>query len=283
MSSNAVADSFTLEGPGGSNGFKVAYLDYREGPYAAEEHCARKYRALVRYGASLEAPLNPRHLVRLVVPDSHGEHIDLAARASFLADVKRLVPDEVIWLGDHVDCGGVFSVHQRSYTKELTEAYEDDIAAANSLLDAVQKLAPKARHWYILGNHEDHVERWASRSFSSHKDAELVLRHIGPIKLLRLRERGFTVIKSTETYNGLSVPGAMRRGKCHFTHGISASKHAADAHLRGFGASVVFGHCHRSMSVIERSVASSGHGAWCPGTLAKIGRASCRERVSSPV
>ncbi len=212
----------------------------------------------------------PRHLVRLVVPDSHGEHIDLAARASFLADVKRLVPDEVIWLGDHVDCGGVFSVHQRSYTKELTEAYEDDIAAANSLLDAVQKLAPKARHWYILGNHEDHVERWASRSFSSHKDAELVLKHIGPIKLLRLRERGFTVIKSTETYNGLSVPGAMRRGKCHFTHGISASKHAADAHLRGFGASVVFGHCHRSMSVIERSVTSSGHGAWCPGTLAKL-------------
>jgi hypothetical protein len=87
---------------------------------------------------------------------------------------------------------------------------------------------------------------------------------------LRLKDRGVRYYLRSRHYGGLSIPGAIRLGKCFFAHGISHSKHAAAVHLERFGASVVFGHIHRSQSVIERTVTSSGFGAWCPGTLCKL-------------
>jgi hypothetical protein len=69
---------------------------------------------------------------------------------------------------------------------------------------------------------------------------------------------------------GLAVPGAIRLGKMYFTHGISAAKHAADVHLAAFGDNVVFGHVHRSVSVVGRSVTKDAFIAASPGTLAKL-------------
>jgi predicted phosphodiesterase len=211
-----------------------------------------------------------KHIVRAVIPDSHGSHIDQAARDAFLADLRQVQPDEVVWLGDHLDCGGTFSTHQRSYTHELTESYEADVAAANEFIDAVQAIAPNARHHYIFGNHESHIERWAARTFTSHRDAEMVLRLIGPEGVLRLREREFRVVRSSDFVDGLAIPGTIRLGRCFYTHGISHSKHAAAVHLERFNGSVAFGHIHRAMSLIGRTVTSHGHGAFCPGTLAKL-------------
>lgn len=211
-----------------------------------------------------------RSICRLIIPDSHGNHIDPHARDALLRDCKALAPDEVVWLGDHLDCAGTFSTHQRSFTNEMTESYEDDCAAANWLLDAVQARAPRATHHYIEGNHEQHVERWASRLFQSKRDADALLEVYGPAKALQLRARGIRYYKRSEHYMGLSIPGAIRLGRCFFVHGVSHSKHATQQHLERFGASVVHGHTHRAQSAVERTVTSSGHGAWCPGTLAKL-------------
>ena len=209
-------------------------------------------------------------LVRLIVPDSHGSHVDEAAMAAMLRDAAGLNVNEIVLIGDHMDCGGTFNAHQRTYTNELTESYEDDAGACNRLLDGLAKACPKARGWYLEGNHEQHVERWASRQFVSRKDAEGLLARYAPAAVLRLRTRGITYIKRSEFYMGLSIPGTIRLGKCFFVHGISHSKNCAERHLNRFGASVVFGHVHRSQSVVSRTVASDGHGAWCPGTLAKL-------------
>lgn len=211
-----------------------------------------------------------RHIARVIIPDSHGAHIDPKARAAFLADLKALKPEQVVALGDHLDCGGTFNSHQRTYTNEMVEAYEDDCSAANSFLTACQRAAPDAEWHYIEGNHEQHVERWAARTFERKRDAEMLLERFGPSAVLELRERGIRYYKRSEHYMGLSIPGAIRLGKCFFVHGISHSKHAAAVHLERFGANVVFGHVHRSQSVIQRTVTSDGHGAWCPGTLAKL-------------
>ncbi len=211
-----------------------------------------------------------RNIVRVIIPDSHGEHIDLSARNAFLKDLAFLDPEEIIGLGDHIDAGGTFSTHQRSYTNEMTESYDDDCAAANDFLDEIQKRAPNAVIDILEGNHEQHVERWASRTFERRKDAEKLLEKFGPVPMLRFKERGIRYYRCSETYQGLSVPGTIRRGKCYFTHGVSHSKHAASAHLERFGASVVHGHVHRSMSVVSRTVKADAHGAWCPGTLAKL-------------
>lgn len=211
-----------------------------------------------------------KHRARVCVPDSHGAHIDKRARDAFVSDLEQIDPAELVLLGDHLDCGGTFSTHQRSYTNELAESYDDDVAETNIFLDMIQRAAPNARIWYIEGNHEAHVERWCARSFTSFRDAKRVLDAIGPEAVLGLKQRGIQYVKRSEHYDGLSIPGTIRLGRVFFVHGVSHAKNASANHLERFGASVVFGHVHRSMSVVSRTVTSDGHGAWCPGTLAKL-------------
>lgn len=208
--------------------------------------------------------------IRLIVPDSHGSHIDWGAANAMLADAKTVGPDEVVLLGDHLDCGGTFNSHQRTYTNEFAESYEEDCLQANIFLDKLQAACPRAVFHFIEGNHEQHVERWAARNFESHRDAEMFLERMGPASALRLKDRGIAYYRRSVFYQGLAIPGCIQLGKCFFVHGISHAKHADSIHLQRFGASVVFGHIHRSMGRIERTVTSGGHGAWCPGTLAKL-------------
>lgn len=211
-----------------------------------------------------------KHLIRVIIPDSHGEHIDRVAAGCFLEDLAKMKPDEIIMLGDHLDAGGTFSSHQRNYTHELTECYADDVAATNWFLDQIQERAPNAVIDYLEGNHEQHIDRWAAREFHSHKDAELALDGIGPVGVLNLVKRGIRYYKRSEMYDGLAIQGTIKRGKCHFVHGVSAAKHADSVHLERFGSNVVFGHVHRSLSVVSRNASSAAYGAWCPGTLAKL-------------
>lgn len=209
------------------------------------------------------------NFVRVVCPDSHGNHIDPDAKKAFLGDLKILTPDELVHVGDCIDAGGTFSAHQRTYTNEMVESYEDDCYAANQLWDGIARYVSGPK-WLIEGNHEQHVERWVSRTFQSHKDAVALLEKYGPEVMLRLKSRGIKYIKRSEFYMGLSIPGAIRLGHCCFVHGISHSKHCASTHLARFNYNVVFGHVHTPQMAAERTVMSAGFSAWCPGTLAKL-------------
>jgi len=53
----------------------------------------------------------PGDIVRVLIPDTHGAKIDRAAVSALLADLKTLAPHEIIFLGDHVDCGGFLAQH----------------------------------------------------------------------------------------------------------------------------------------------------------------------------
>jgi UDP-2,3-diacylglucosamine pyrophosphatase LpxH len=211
-----------------------------------------------------------KHITRVIVADSHGAHIDPAARDAFLRDLANLDIHEMVWLGDHLDCGGTFSVHQRNYTHEMTESYAEDVAATNDFIDRVQKITPNAVHYYLQGNHENHIERWAARNFEHVDDAKMAAACLGCEATLHLSSRGFRYRSQSEYYDGLSIPGTIRLGKVHFTHGFSAAKHAASTTLARTGDNVVFGHVHRIQEVIERTVARTAFGAWCVGTLAKL-------------
>lgn len=208
--------------------------------------------------------------MRLIVPDSHGNHIDLGARDALLRDARALDPDEVILLGDQLDCAGVFSSHARAYTNEMAESYEEDCAAGNKFLDLLQKACPRATWDELEGNHEQRIERWATSTFTTKRDADAIIEKIGPAKALDLKARGIRYYRRSEHYQGISIPGTIRRGRCFFTHGVSHGKHATHEHLTRFGACVVHGHTHRAQSAVERTVSSSGLGAWCPGTLSKL-------------
>ena len=93
--------------------------------------------------------------VRFFVPDTHGCKVDHDALSAMLADLAYLNPREVYLMGDHLDCDGFLAQHHVwGFVAETEYTFEDDVAAANVMLDSVQKICPKAKLTYLSGNHE---------------------------------------------------------------------------------------------------------------------------------
>jgi hypothetical protein len=209
-------------------------------------------------------------MIRVVVPDSHGSKIDKPAKRAFLADLRRLDPEEGVFLGDHVDCDGLWSKHAPLTAEDREYSYHEDIAAANEFLDECQEAAPRCRWRYLSGNHEWHVHRWAAANLMHKADVNLVTDALAPHMLLKLKERGIRFYHYLERYDGLSIPNTIQLGHCFFTHGVKASKHATAAHVEAFGGNVCHGHTHRAQAFITKTITSEAIGGWCPGTLAQL-------------
>ncbi len=229
---------------------------------------SRDARHTVRIAPKLTARTKDE-IVRVIIPDSHGSAIDPVAAAAFLADLKYLDPDEIVMLGDHVDCGGFLAQHHTlGFVAQTSYSYEEDIQCANHFLDQIQKFAPRAAIHYISGNHECRVERWAVTSaLANSKDSEMLRRAFAPEFLLKLEQRGIKYYRQSMHYQGIRIPGAIKLGKCFFWHSVSSAKDSASVNLRQFGANVVFGHIHREQSASGVPVGLGDIGAWCPGSL----------------
>lgn len=211
-------------------------------------------------------------ITRVIIPDSHGSHIDRAAAAAFLADLKRLDPDEVIMLGDHLDCGGFLAQHHTlGFVAETLSTFADDVAACNQFLDQIQAAAPRAHVTYLQGNHCERLEKFCiTATLRNHADAQFMLDLYGPQAVLHLKQRGIEFIHSGTFYDGLTMRGAIKRGLCLFTHGYAFGKMATLDHVRQLGISCVHGHSHRSQSAVIKTVGAGTIGGWCPGTLAQL-------------
>jgi hypothetical protein len=214
----------------------------------------------------------PGDTVRVLIPDTHGAKADRPALAALLTDLKTLDPDEIILLGDHVDCGGFLAQHHvLGYVAETAYSYEEDIAHANALLDQIATAAPRARLEYIEGNHERRVETWAVTQTLRHaQDSALLRRLVAPEYLLKLKERDIPYYRQGEFYDGLPVPGVIKRGKCFFFHGISTAKNAVAATIARIGGNCVSAHTHRAQSDIIRMVGTGVIGSWNPWCLCEM-------------
>lgn len=230
---------------------------------------ARTVRLPKAAGAKARAPGD---VVRVIVPDTHGAKADGRAIAALLSDVKALDPHEIILLGDHVDCGGFLAQHLvMGYVAETAYSYEQDIEHANGFLDALQSAAPRAKLEYIEGNHERRVETWCVTATLRHsRDADGLRQLYSPEFRLRLAQRGISYYRQGEFYDGLSVPGVIKRGKCFFFHGVSTSKNAVAATQERIGGNCVFGHTHRAQSNLTRFVGAGVVGSWNPGCLCEL-------------
>jgi len=210
---------------------------------------------------------------RVIIPDSHGNHIARRAAGAFLADLKFIQPDEIVMLGDHLDCGGFLAQHHvMGYVQETKESsYAQDVKAANDFLDEIIKAAPGAAIHYLEGNHERRIETWCVTAALRHaEDAEFLRNLVGVEAVLRLPQRGVCFYRTGERYNDLPVNGCIKLGNCLFTHGWSTAAAAATAHARRAGMSIVFGHTHRHQADIVRTVAGGVFGAWSPGCLSQL-------------
>ncbi len=209
--------------------------------------------------------------IRLVVPDTHGSHIDPNAAAAFLGDIELLKPKQVVLLGDHLDCGGLLAQHHTiGFVAETDATFTDDINAANEFLDAVQLRTGNVETYYILGNHEARIEKFCiTMALRNQQDSQLFFDQFGTHAVLGLEKRGINVVNRNECYNGLKKKGTIKLDKCMFHHGTRTGVHAAKANLDDLGGNIVFGHTHR-ISQYTKETWDGIIGAWSVGCLSQL-------------
>ena len=212
-----------------------------------------------------------KSFIRVIVPDTHGAHLDKDAAAAFLKDLEDLRPAEIVLIGDQLDCGGFLAQHQiLAFTPECDYSFEDDVEAANTLLDEIQKRAPDADYWQIEGNHEVRIEKWIIKQTLAHsRDARYLRKMFGPDVVMNLETRGIKYVKTDQHYHGLAKRGTIRLGKCLFHHGYRHGVNAAKETLADLGHNVTCGHTHRIDSCIKET-AESWIGAYLYGCLCKL-------------
>ena len=214
-------------------------------------------------------PKTKTETVRIIANDVHGSMMDRPAVEAFLADVRRIQPDEIVLNGDIVECGGFLAKHHAAnYIAQTTYSYQDDIAHGNWFLDQLQDAAPNAQIHFIEGNHEDRVERWViDETMSNSRDAEFLRQLNAPEFLLNLKERGIIYYRRSETHVPGLPPGWIKMGKIFFVHELSGSKNAASDSVSRTAGNVVFAHTHREDSATRVLPGVGLVKAWNPGCL----------------
>jgi len=194
--------------------------------------------------------------LRVIIPDTHGAHLDKLAARAFLNDLEILKPAEVVHLGDGLDCGGFLAQHHTlGFVPECSYTFGDDVNAANVFLDEVQKRVGKVGFDYILGNHEARIEKWIIKQTLAHsRDAGFLYKMFGPEHVLELAKRGINCVRRDAQYDGLRVRGTIKRGKCLFRHGTRCGVNAAKQTLDDLGGNVCFGHTHRISAYVKETV-----------------------------
>lgn len=237
-----------------------------------QEIIERQRKPRIKLGAAKPHVSEEGEFIRVVIPDTHGCHIDPDAASAFLHDLERLRPKEIVMLGDHLDCGGFLAQHHVwGYVAEMDYTFTDDCNAANSFLDSVQSFCPNSAIHYIAGNHENRCEKWCvTQSLRTKVDAQFLLKMFSAESVLSLEKRGIKYYKQGEFYHGLKIPATIKLGHCHFTHGTRCGVNAARQTLVDFGGNVVFGHTHRITSSQAWNVSDGDMAAWNIGFLAKV-------------
>lgn len=215
--------------------------------------------------------------VEVITGDWHGNKVDATAFAAFLGDLKTLRPDRLFLGGDILDCGGFLAEHHAlGYVADSADSYEDDVAAANQLLDAAQEASGGAETHYLEGNHEWRVERWAlSQKLSHAKDVDLLRRTFCAEFVLRLEQRGITYYRSGETHGTCSTPGWVHLDGLHYVHRVGKN---AKSVLERVAANVVYFDTHRADYLPLRKVGTGHIGAWNPGCLCRFQPLYCQTR-----
>lgn len=212
---------------------------------------------------------------RVMIPDVHGSIMEKEAVSAMLADLAMLQPDKIIIMGDLMDCGGFLAQHlTMGYVAETEYTFEEDVIATNNFLNQLQSTCPKAKIYYLEGNHERRIEAWCvTNALKNSTDAKFLYDRFSPETILNLDERGIEYFRQSKHYMGIGIQGTIKLGTvscpCYYTHGITACKHAAAKHVERFGGSVNYGHTHRRDSYTISTVAFPCIAGYSAGCLCK--------------
>lgn len=196
-----------------------------------------------------------KHFNRVLIPDTHGAHIDPAAAAAFLADLEYLRPAEIVWMGDHLDCGGFLAQHHTiGFVAEADIEFADDVDAANQLIDQVQARSKCAAQEMLTGNHEHRIERWCiTQALGKKRTAQMLLDALGVRAVLHLDKRGIAYHPrgQMEPTHG-RVRGAIKKGNVYLVHDVSTAADPCSVAINKYACNVAFADTHRLVYRVGR-------------------------------
>jgi predicted phosphodiesterase len=209
-------------------------------------------------------------------PDIHFPDQDPEALAIAEAAHRALNPDYSIFLGDVLDCE-IFKSHARKTIAEVqTYDYKElELDPCNRMLDRIQK-STKKKTFFLEGNHEQRIERWA---VNNGRVGESIYPLISPKETIAKGRKNFEMIPyevptgSRMGYVQIAPNNTkMTTGGLVAVHGWSFAKHTASVHLeKSRSQSVLFGHVHRSQTVVSRDPWTGKIiKSFCPGTLSHL-------------
>ncbi len=232
----------------------------------------RERRFVLPTDTGLRRGRSEANFLRVCVPDSHGASIDKQAAKAFLSDLDALRPREVVWMGDHMDCGSYLDEkHTIGYVSQTDYNIADDEDAANELINQVVKRTPGAEHHYIEGNHEWRIEREiVGRAKGNRKTVDRLMLRNSPEVVLGLEKRGIKYYRRGACHMGLRSQGCIKLGKCMFTHGSRASARAAQTYAQMYGSNIVFAHMHQALMGVSSNVHEGSFIAWCVACICEL-------------
>lgn len=185
-----------------------------------------------------------RYLRVLIWPDTHLPYADPRAVSLALQVGKYYQPDLVVLLGDMLDCTGFSRFpHDQVNPKSFLQTELDEW---HGLAESIREMAPHAERVYLLGNHEERIERWLWSQPHLTGFAGLRL-----ASLLTLSEHGFRPEVEREVM--------LCAGHLTVTHGTriggQSAGLAARQEMSRHGTSTVTGHTHRLALVTHRDKA----------------------------
>ena len=184
------------------------------------------------------------HLKFLAWPDTHFPYEDSRAVELGLRVVKYYQPNIVFLMGDMLDAQGFGSfAYPLSDPKSFLAT---ELAHWKAFASRLREAAPKADLFYIEGNHEARLEKWAWRHPQLTGLPEFELSN-----LLKLSDYGFA-------NNGeVLLEATLANGELMFTHGTHTGSNkagfAARFEMARYGTSGFSGHTHRLATYYERS------------------------------
>ena len=200
----------------------------------------------------------------MVLPDLHIPYHDRAALACVERAYALLKPDEVVILGDWLDCEA-FSAHPKTSLAELQahKFIDDEMRPCRELLGRLQKHGNALT--YIEGNHEARIERFAV-SLGGNLGPDLYAL-ISPRAIFGEGRKRWTWIPYKSELAHYEITPDLWA-----LHGWSHAKSAARVHQdRAVSVSVVYGHTHRQQSEARRDPATGRVlKSWSPGCLCKL-------------
>jgi predicted phosphodiesterase len=165
----------------------------------------------------------------LVLPDIHVPFQNKKALNAAIRLGEEFGPDEVIQLGDLLDC---YKISRFTKNPERGVKLQEEIDQATEILNSLKSRTGARKATFIQGNHESRIKKYLEANAPS-------LAHLKSLKIesmLNLKDIGWDFIPEHYFY---------AINKVYFTHGEFVSPQSSDKHMRTYSETIVHGHTHK--------------------------------------